>query len=114
MSFADRVRTAALSLPEAYEDDPWGFPVFKVANNRLFAWMIEDDDAVEVTLKMDEAMRAATNASPHVRPASHLGRYGWVTTRVDDEGTFQEALGWLEESWWLRAPARLRKQVAAG
>ena len=33
------IRKLALSLPEAYEDAPWGFPVFKVADNKLFALM---------------------------------------------------------------------------
>jgi len=58
-------------------------------------------------------MRLVALSSPHVRPASHLGRYGWVETRVSDERTFEEALGWLEESWWLRAPKRLRALAAA-
>ena len=30
------IRGLALSLPETYEDRPWGFPVFKVADNKLF------------------------------------------------------------------------------
>jgi predicted DNA-binding protein (MmcQ/YjbR family) len=111
-SFSERVRAAALALPEAYEDAPWGFPVFKVANNRLFAWMQERDrGAVEVTLKMDDEMRLLALGQPHVAPASHLGRYGWVRTLVDSECRFEEMLGWLEESWWLRAPKRLRQQV---
>jgi hypothetical protein len=28
---AERIRELALSLPESYEDEPWGHPVFKVA-----------------------------------------------------------------------------------
>ena len=35
--FADRIRALALSFPETYEDEPWGHPVFKVADNRMFA-----------------------------------------------------------------------------
>ena len=34
---AKTIRELALSLPESYEDAPWGFPVFKVADNRMFA-----------------------------------------------------------------------------
>ena len=38
----ERIRDLALSLPEAYEDAPWGHPVFKVADNKLFAMMSAD------------------------------------------------------------------------
>jgi hypothetical protein len=34
---AERIRELALSLPESYEDEPWGHPVFKVAANKMFA-----------------------------------------------------------------------------
>ena len=37
------IRELALSLPQTYEDAPWGFPVFKVADNRMFAWLQEDE-----------------------------------------------------------------------
>ena len=36
-SYADRIRELALSFPRTYEDAPWGFPVFKVGDNKLFA-----------------------------------------------------------------------------
>jgi hypothetical protein len=34
--YADELRALALSFPEAYEDEPWGNPVFKVSDNRMF------------------------------------------------------------------------------
>ena len=34
--YADELRSLALSFPEAYEDEPWGHPVFKVGDNRMF------------------------------------------------------------------------------
>ena len=42
VDFADRIRELALSLPQTYEDEPWGHPVFKVADNRMFASMSEE------------------------------------------------------------------------
>ncbi len=112
-SYADRVREHALSLPAAYEDDPWGFPVFKVAANRLFAWMIEDADAVHVTMKVTAEEREVARHLPWVRKASHLGRHGWVTATVTDEETLAAALEWLRESYWLRAPAAQRAELEA-
>jgi len=50
--WADRVRALALSWPETYEDEPWGHPVFKVADNRMFATMSEGDGVVRMSLKL--------------------------------------------------------------
>ena len=106
---ADRIRALALSLPETYEDAPWGFPVFKVAANRMFAWMITDADAVELTVKLTAEERDIARLLPYVRKASHLGRYGWVTARVTDDETLENALEWLRESYWLKAPSGVRE-----
>jgi predicted DNA-binding protein (MmcQ/YjbR family) len=45
---------------------------------------------------------------PYVRSARYVGRYGWVTATVTDEESLENALEWLRESYWLRAPAELR------
>jgi hypothetical protein len=34
-----------------------------------------------------------------------------VTTEVSDEETLEIALEWLRESYWLKAPAHLRRAV---
>lgn len=108
---AKRVRELALSLPEAYEDAPWGFPVFKVADNRLFAMMAVAGDHVDVTVKLTAEEREIARLLPYVRRASHVGRYGWVTATVRDDESLAAALEWIHESYWLRAPARLRSAV---
>jgi len=107
-ALADRIRALALSLPETYEDEPWGFPVFKVGANKLFAWMIEDGPRVQVTVKLTPEEREMAHLLPYVRRASHLGRYGWITADVTDEESLESALEWLRESYWLKAPAELR------
>src|SRR5918911_1538269 len=107
-ALATRIRELALSFPRTYEDSPWGFPVFKVGENRMFAWMIEEADAVPLTLKLTAEEREVTAYLPWVRRASHVGRYGWVTAQRTDEETLEAALEWLRESYWLKAPADLR------
>jgi predicted DNA-binding protein (MmcQ/YjbR family) len=101
------IRTLALSLPEAYEDSPWGFPVFKVADNRMFAWLVEDDP-VELTVKLSAEEREIAHLHPWVRRASYVGRYGWVTATIEDDDALDTALEWLRESYYLKAPAKLR------
>jgi predicted DNA-binding protein (MmcQ/YjbR family) len=98
-------------LPQTYEDAPWGFPVFKVADNKLFAWMIADENALHVTMKLTPDERELARMLPYVRKASHLGRYGWITAAVTDDESLESALEWIRESYWLRAPVELRKAV---
>lgn len=106
--YAAEIRTLALSFPETYEDEPWGEPVFKVAANRMFAWMGVDGPSVRLTLKLTPEEREIAMLLPFVSIARYLGRYGWVTATVTDEESLEAALEWLRESYWLRAPAELR------
>jgi predicted DNA-binding protein (MmcQ/YjbR family) len=110
-SYADRIRALALSLPAAYEDAPWGFPVFKVGDNKLFAMMTDHAPECEVTVKLTNEERELAMHLPYVRRASHVGRYGWITARVGDEESLQSACDWVLESYWLRAPKHLRSAV---
>jgi predicted DNA-binding protein (MmcQ/YjbR family) len=107
------IRRLALALPETYEDSPWGHPVFKVADNRMFAAMSEGDGAVRLTVKLTREEREIAMLLPFVEKAKYVGRYGWVTAVVRDDESLEAALEWLRESYWLRAPARLRHVVEA-
>jgi predicted DNA-binding protein (MmcQ/YjbR family) len=112
-TYADRIRELALSFPQSYEDSPWGFPVFKVGDNKLFGWLTDDDGRTEVTLKLTREEREIAELLPWVRTASHVGRFGWVTATVTDEETLTAALEWLRESYWLKAPADVREAAFA-
>ena len=108
--YADRIRKLALSFPETYEDEPWGHPVFKVADNRMFA-ALSSEAPVSLTVKLTREEREIALLLPYVGVARYVGRYGWVTAEVTDEESCEAALEWLRESYWLKAPARLRSAV---
>ena len=108
--FADRIRALALSFPEAYEDEPWGHPVFKVADNKMFASM-SAEPPIRLTVKLTAEERGIAMLLPFVSIARYVGRYGWITAEVTDEESLEAALEWLRESYWLKAPAHLRKAV---
>ena len=111
MSYGQRIRELALSFPETYEDSPWGHPVFKVGDNKMFAAMSDGEDSVSLTVKLTPDEREIALHLAYVRVASYVGRYGWVTATVSDEESLDNALEWLRESYWLKAPARLRSAV---
>jgi predicted DNA-binding protein (MmcQ/YjbR family) len=108
---AERLREEALGFPETYEDEPWGHPVFKVGDNRMFAAMSVGEEVVHLTVKLTAEEREIAYLLPYVRRARYVGRYGWVTADVSDGESLASALEWLRESYWLRAPAELRKAV---
>jgi predicted DNA-binding protein (MmcQ/YjbR family) len=112
-SAAGEIRRLALGFPEAYEDSPWGHPVFKVADNRMFAAMSELEGAVRLTVKLTAEEREIAMLLPYVEKAKYVGRYGWVTAVVRDAESLEAALEWLRESYWLRAPDHLRHAVEA-
>ena len=109
---AARIHELALSLPGAYEDRPWGdFPVYKVGENKVFAWAVTREGSVDVTVKLTQEEREIAHLLPYVRRASHVGRYGWITAAVSDEESLEAALEWLRESYWLKCPTELKAAV---
>ena len=109
--YADEIRSLALSFPEAYEDEPWGHPVFKVGDNRMFASMSEEDGVLHLTVKLTPEEREMAQLQPYVSRARWVGRYGWITAHVADADSLDCALEWLRESYWLKCPEHLRAAV---
>src|SRR6478672_5645863 len=98
-----RIRELALSFPETYEDHPWGdFPVFKVGENKVFAWFTIEPQAVQLTLQLTAEEREVARLLPYVSIARYVGWYVWITATVTDEETLKTALEWLRESYWLK------------
>jgi predicted DNA-binding protein (MmcQ/YjbR family) len=109
--YADELRSLALSFPETYEDEPWGHPVFKVGDNRMFASMSEQDGVLQLTVKLTPEEREMAQLQPYVSTARWVGRYGWITAQVTDADSLDCALEWLRESYWLKCPEHLRAAV---
>ena len=112
MRISARIRELALSFPETYEDEPWGHPVFKVADNRMFAAM-SNEAPIALTVKLTAEEREIALLLPFVSIARYVGRYGWVTATIADDDALAAALEWLRESYWLKAPADVREAAFA-
>lgn len=114
MTHAAAVRALALSLPLAYEDHPFGpdAHVFKVPDNRMFA-VLSDGPPATVTVKLTREEREVALELPFASEARYVGRYGWITARIEDGDCLDAALEWLRESYWLKAPADVREAAWA-
>jgi predicted DNA-binding protein (MmcQ/YjbR family) len=103
-----RLRAVALSLPEAWEDFPWGERVVKVGKKIfLFLWVNEAELGVTVKLP---ASREFALMLPGCAPMGYgLGRSGWVTAHVREPPAIDPALleDWVLESYRAIAPKRL-------
>jgi len=84
--------------------------VFKVADNRMFA-ALSNGEPVQLTVKLTAEEREIAMLLPYVSIARYVGRYGWITAEITDDESLDAALEWLRESYWLKAPAELRKAV---
>jgi predicted DNA-binding protein (MmcQ/YjbR family) len=108
-----RLLTFSLSLPEAYEDHPWGESVAKV-NKKVFVFLGAGDDpaTVGMSVKLDESHEQAL-AVPGARPTGYgLGRGGWVTVPFRPTTPPLAVLkDWVEESYRRVAPRRLVSEL---
>ena len=102
---ASRVRTAALALPEAVEQDHHGFPSFRVGG-KIFA-TLPDPGRLHVMLGPEES-GAALAADPQACEELWWGKKlsGVRVHLADAEAGFVRDL--LRQAWELRAPKRLR------
>ena len=106
MVTATQLRELALGLPGAEERETWGHPTFRV-RDKIFASMYEGDDGVIATVKASpEDQEALIGGDPQTfGTASHVGRYGWTTIRLDrvDPDELREL---VVEAWRRTAPKR--------
>ena len=112
-NLAEDARAFAASLPEAWEDHPWGESVFKVGKKVFVFFGVPDPErSFGLTVKLPES-NAQALALPWVVPAGYgLDRGGWVSATPPDDIPFDLVAEWIEESYRAVAPRRLAAQLA--
>lgn len=114
----EKVREFALGMPDAVEEFPWGESVAKV-NKKVFVFLGTTDGShpLGVTLKLTgEEAHAHALSCPGAEPAAYgLGRSGWVSVPLQDQGAPAAGLlrDWVEESYRTVAPRRLAARLDA-
>jgi predicted DNA-binding protein (MmcQ/YjbR family) len=104
----------ALSLPEAFEDHPWGEDVAKV-RGKVFVFLSPPaSKAPSMTVKLVESHGHAL-AIEGAEPTGYgLGKAGWVTLPLGAPGVDRDLLcDWIEESYRVVAPKRLVAELDA-
>jgi predicted DNA-binding protein (MmcQ/YjbR family) len=102
----DKLRTFALSLPEATEDHPWGEDVVKVGG-KIFVFL-GSVGSQRMTVKLEESHSHALSVDGSEPTGYGLGKAGWVTVPLRAEGVNLTLLrDWVEESYRIVAPKRL-------
>lgn len=106
------VLAAALALPEAAEDFPWGERVIKV-RGKIFLFLNQYDGALRLSMKLPFSRDFALEM-PEASPTGYgLGKAGWVTFIYGDD-TAPDAdhlIHWMKESYRAVAPKRLAAQL---
>jgi hypothetical protein len=102
---ASQLRDLALALPGAEERETWGHPTFRV-RDKIFASMDGDDGTIATVKATPEDQEALVGGDPQTfGVASHVGRFGWTTIRLDrvDPDELREL---VVEAWRRTAPKR--------
>lgn len=102
----EKVRTFALSLPEASEEHPWGEDVAKV-RGKIFVFL-GSTGSRRMTVKLEESHAHALSIDGAEPTGYGLGKSGWVTVPLRAPGVNVALLrDWIEESYRIVAPKRL-------
>lgn len=101
----------ALSLPEAWEDHPWGENVAKVGKKVFVFFGVPDPrgEQLIVCVKLPHSGTRALDLG-FTEPAGYgLGKSGWIMARIgkSDAVDVQLVKSWIEESYRAIAPKKL-------
>jgi predicted DNA-binding protein (MmcQ/YjbR family) len=104
----------ALSLPEAWEDHPWGESVAKVGKKVfVFFGILSESVAFALCVKLPESAPEVLEL-PNAEPAGYgLGKSGWVLLRYapGEAVPLDNVREWIVESYRAVAPKKLLKQL---
>jgi predicted DNA-binding protein (MmcQ/YjbR family) len=107
------LREFALSLPQAYEEFPWGERVAKV-KGKVFVFLGHEGD-VGLSVKLPQSGMLALGL-PFASPTGYgLGKAGWVTARFGarEKVPLDLLRLWIDESYRAVAPKKLVASMSA-
>lgn len=108
----EQLRAHALSLPEAWEDHPWGEVVVKV-NKKVFVFLgMPDSESPGMSVKLTDGHGHAESVAGATPTGYGLGKAGWMSIPL--AGADTEILSdWIEESYRNVATKKLIARLDA-
>lgn len=104
-----RLRTLALSLPEATEELTWETDITFRVRKKIF--VITGPDAAGVSLKATKEEQTSLVASAdYITVAAYVGRFGWVDVDLT-AAPWDEVVELVRDSYRLVAPKKLAALV---
>jgi predicted DNA-binding protein (MmcQ/YjbR family) len=97
---AREVQRFCLSFEGAWEDYPWGDIVYKVGG-KIFCFLGVNGSLAGITVKATQDDADALCQLPHIERARYIGRYGWVSVGIEDEGDLGQAMDLIDASYQL-------------
>jgi phosphoribosylglycinamide formyltransferase-1/phosphoribosylamine--glycine ligase/phosphoribosylglycinamide formyltransferase/phosphoribosylformylglycinamidine cyclo-ligase len=109
----ERLRAAALALPEAEEKLSHGMPAFLIAKGKMFAYFWHHHHGDDVTAAIvktsgaeEQAMLIELEPDIYYRPP-YFGPSGWVGIHLNADTDWDMVADRVAISWELVAPRRL-------
>lgn len=107
VSVLERVRALCLALPEATETRTFGNPAFQITGKSFCVLETYRGD-FSVSVKVGKSAQSSYLKNPRFYRTPYVGRYGWVSLRVDAAPLdWSEVRELIEGSYRQIAPKRL-------
>jgi predicted DNA-binding protein (MmcQ/YjbR family) len=108
----ERIRSLCLALPEAFEQETWEHPTFRVGGGKGKIFCTTATDGSSATMKAEPEEREAllAHGDPYFMPP-YVGGKGWVGVRLGPQTDWEELAELIATSYCLIAPKRLARQV---
>jgi predicted DNA-binding protein (MmcQ/YjbR family) len=111
---AEPLLAFALSLPEAWEDHPWGENVAKVGKKVfVFFGLTDPDHPFSMTVKLPQTCETALSLPWATSPGYGLDRGHWVWLKPPEDAPLDMLTEWILESYRAVAPKALRQTLDA-
>lgn len=97
---AKELQRFCLTFDGAWEDYPWGDVVYKVGS-KIFCFLGLGCGMAGITIKATQDDADALCQLPHIERARYIGRYGWVSVSIEDEGDLGPAFDLIDAGYGL-------------